>query len=246
MLRIIAVGIFLVLFLVLSLPVALLLYLLGLFRPEAKDMLSVRIVSWAFRGVLFLSGTKLTVIGEERIPRDRAVLYVGNHRGFFDVISAGSRFFRPTGFVAKKEMEKVPLLSLWMRYIHCYFLDRNDLKQGLATILKCIEDIKAGICVFIYPEGTRNKGEEGSLLPFKEGSFKIAEKTGCPIVPVAVSFSQRVFEAHLPWITSERVILEYCPPIEVSALSKEEKKKLAQMTSAVIQKALASHKDLCS
>ena len=46
---------------------------------------------------------------------------------------------------------------------------------------------KHGISICIFPEGTRNKGEELSLLPFHNGSFKIAEKTGCPIIPMSLN-----------------------------------------------------------
>ena len=84
---------------------------------------------------------------------------------------------RGMGFFAKKEMEKVPLLSTWMKRLHCLFLDRNDLKQGLKTILTAIEKVKSGISICIFPEGTRNKNEdELDMLPFHEGSFKIAAK----------------------------------------------------------------------
>lgn len=63
-----------------------------------------------------------------------------------------------------------------MKYVYCLFLDREDPKQGMKTILQAIDYVKSGISICIFPEGTRNTGEELSLLPFKEGSFKIAEK----------------------------------------------------------------------
>ena len=71
-----------------------------------------------------------------------------------------------------------------MQYLYCLFLDRENAKEGLKTILKAIEYVKNGISIFIFPEGTRNKGEELSLLPFKDGAFRIATKTGCPLIGV--------------------------------------------------------------
>lgn len=62
----------------------------------------------AFRQVIRLAGTKVIAIGEENIPTDTAVLYVGNHRSFFDVVLTYVRVPRPTGYVAKKEMLKWP------------------------------------------------------------------------------------------------------------------------------------------
>ena len=84
---------------------------------------------------------------------DEPVLYVGNHRSFFDILLTYSRCKRLTGYIAKKEMEKVPLLSIWMRFVYCLFLDRENPKEGLKTILKAIEYIKKGISICIFPEG---------------------------------------------------------------------------------------------
>lgn len=70
-------------------------------------------------------------------------------------------------------MEHIPLLSTWMRFVYCLFLDRENPKEGLKTILTAIDYIKKGISICIFPEGTRNKGEELSMLPFKDGCLKI-------------------------------------------------------------------------
>ncbi len=244
MLRTLLCIIFVVLFLIIMLPVSLITWIIGKKNPELQDHINMLTVRWAFRVILFLAGTKLTVIGEEKIPKDRAVLFVGNHRGFFDIVATYSRVVRPMGFVAKIELKKVPLLNIQMSNIHCAFLDRKDLKQGLQTILSCIQKVKDGISICIFPEGTRNTGEEGTLLPFHEGSLKIADKAKCPIVPFAITNSQAVFEAHLPAIKSAHVILEYCDPIDTASLSKEEKKGLrARLESTILEK-LQEHKEI--
>ena len=120
----------------------------------------------------------MNVIGRENIPDDRAVLYVGNHRSYFDIVIGYTLIKGQCGFVAKKEMEKIPLLSIYMKYLHCLFLDRENIKEGLKTILVGIDKIKNGISVWIFPEGTRNKAEqETDLLDFKEGSMKTVSYT---------------------------------------------------------------------
>ena len=73
---------------------------------------------------------QVTVIGEENVPKDQAVLYVANHRSYFDILLTYSRCPIRTGYVAKKEMERYPLLSNWMRNLYCLFLDREDIKTG--------------------------------------------------------------------------------------------------------------------
>ena len=93
-----------------------------------------------------------------------------------------------------------------MKFIQCLFLDRDDLRQGLKTILKGIEMVEDGYSVFIA-QRTRNQGQE--MLPFKEGSFKIAQKTGCPIIPVSISNSDSVLEKQFPRLKSAHVIVEF-------------------------------------
>ena len=243
MIRFIFVVLFLVVFLILSIPVMLVEWLIGKKSPNMTDYSSLHIVQWAFKVILWIAGVNVTVIGEEHIP-DEPVLYIGNHRSFFDVPITYSRCRRLTGFVAKKEIEKVPLLSTWMRFLYCLFLDRDDVRAGLKTILAAIEQVKNGISIFIFPEGTRNKGEELSVLPFHDGSFKIAEKTGCAVVPVSINNSVQILEAHFPFIRKTHVVLEYGEPIYPNTLDKEAKKQLGTYCHDLIEATIKKNAEL--
>lgn len=243
MIRFIFVVLFLVVFLILSIPVMLVEWLIGKKSPNMKDYSSLRIVQWAFKVILWIAGVNVTVIGEEHIP-DEPVLYIGNHRSFFDVPITYSRCRRLTGFVAKKEIEKVPLLSTWMRFLYCLFLDRDDVRAGLKTILTAIEQVKNGISIFIFPEGTRNKGEELSVLPFHDGSFKIAEKTGCAVIPVSINNSVQILEAHFPFIRKTHVVLEYGEPVYPNTLDKEAKKQLGTYCHDLIEATIKKNAEL--
>jgi 1-acyl-sn-glycerol-3-phosphate acyltransferase len=150
-----------------------------------------------------------------------------------------------TGYIAKKEMQKIPLLSRWMKFLHCLFLDRDDIREGMKTILAAIDQIKAGISIMIFPEGTRGKGKsELELLPFHEGSFKIATKTGCKIIPVSITNSSAVFEDHMPFVKGVPVIIEYGKPIDPKQLSREEQKFLGRQVQGVIQETLTRNANL--
>ena len=83
MIRFILIAIFLITFLICSIPLFFIEWLIGKFNMDIKSRSSLAIVNWAFRCILFIAGTKVTVIGEENVPKDTAVLYVGNHRSFF-------------------------------------------------------------------------------------------------------------------------------------------------------------------
>ena len=86
MIRLILVSLFLIIFLILSIPIMLFERVVKKFNPHAADISSLRIVQWAFKVILFFTGTKLTIIGEDRIPKDQAVLYVPNHQSYFDIV----------------------------------------------------------------------------------------------------------------------------------------------------------------
>ena len=243
MIRIILIAVFVVSFLILSIPLFFIEWIIGKFNPSLRDISSLRIVQWAFKVVILLSGVKLTVIGEENIPKDTAVLFIGNHRSYFDIVLTYARCRGLTGYVAKKEMLKIPLLSRWMKFLHCLFLDRSDVREGLKTILTAIDKVKSGISIMIFPEGTRNKNEsELDLLPFHEGSFKIATKSGCPIIPVSINNSSALFEDHLPYVKKAPVIIEYGEPIYEKKLPKEQQKFVGRYVQDIIVETLKKNK----
>lgn len=243
MIRFIIAATFLVLFLLISYILFFIEWIVGKINKRAKDYSSLRIVQWAFRVILWICGVKITVIGKENMPKE-AALYVGNHRSFFDILVGYVQCENLTGFVSKDSMNKVPSFRVWMRYLYCLFLNRDDIKQGMKTILQAIEYVKQGISIFIFPEGTRNKGEELSILPFKEGSFKIALKTGCPIVPVSINNTAEIFENHLPRVKKTHVIVEYGKPIYPKDLTRDEQKVIGATCQKIIEETIKKNAEL--
>lgn len=231
MIRLIIVAVLLFGFLVLGFPLLAAQNSFGLKDPHARDVESLKIVQYMFSLILKISGVTVTVKGKENIPEDRAVLYVGNHRSYYDILVGYTTVPGLMGFVAKKEMLKIPLLRSWMKNVNCLFLDRQNIKEGLKTILEGIEKVKSGVSVWIFPEGTRNRNKDRKeLLPFKEGSLKIAEKTGCPVVPVAIKGTSEVFEDHFPFIRPSHVTIYYGKPFIVKELDPEIRKHAGAYT----------------
>ena len=239
MIRLILVALTLLLYLILGIPVLLIEWVIGRWNPRLRDISCLRMVQAAFKLILWFTGTDITYIGRENIPKDQAVLYVGNHNSYFDILLTYSQCPDLTGYVAKSEMLRYPLLRDWMKRLYCLFLDRTDMRAGLQTILTGIDYIKQGISVCIFPEGTRSR--DGQMLPFKEGSMKMAQKTGCPIIPMAITNSAEIFENHLPRVKPCRVIVEYGAPIYPKELSREEQKFLGSYTQKKIQAMLDEH-----
>ena len=243
MFRFICIVIFLMLYLTLTIPVLIVEWIIGKFNPYARDISSLRIVQWAFRFILGITGVETTVIGEENVP-DEPVLYIANHRSYFDILLTYSRCKRLTGYIAKKEMDRYLTLTSWMKRLHCLFLDRKNPKEGLKTILQAIDDIKNGISICVFPEGTRNRGEELTMLPFRDGAFKIATKTGCAIVPISLNNTAEIFENHFPKIKKTHVVIEYGKPIYPDQLDKDTKRHIGDHVENIIRETIKKNAEL--
>lgn len=233
MIRFILTLIFVVLFLICSIPLFLIEWIIGKISPNAKSRSSLAIVNWAFRVVIFIAGTKVLAVGEENVPKDTPVLYVANHRSYYDIILTYVRVPRPTGYISKKEMLKWPLLRQWMKNLHCLFLDRENVKEGIKTILAAVEKERNGISICIFPEGTRNKRND-TFLPFHDGSFKIASKAGVPVVPITMLNTASIFEDHLPKIKKATVVIHYGEPVYLKDLDKETQKNVGDYFQKII------------
>ena len=239
MIRLILVALAIGLYLILTFPVQCYLAAREKKDPDGAHRISLKMVKWIMRLVSRLAGVTYEVRGLENIPGDRAVLYVGNHRSYFDIVMGYITVPGCTGFIAKKEMADIPLLNGWMYRVNCLFLNRKDIKEGLKTILEGIEKVKNGISIWIFPEGTRNTEEDPALLmEFKEGSMKIAEKSGCPVIPVAILGSDDIFERHMPWIRSGKVTIWYGEPIYLKELPPDKKKFPGEYTREIVRSML--------
>ena len=241
MIRLILVAIDVALFLILTTPLMLVDWIIGRFNRRAADRLANAVVMWGFRTVWFFCGIKLDVRGKEKVPADKALLYVGNHRSIFDIVIGYPLCKCPTAVISKKSMLKVPLLNIWMILLQCQFLDRSSTKKGLEVILKAIELAKKGVSILIFPEGTRNKDyESDKLLPMHNGSFKIATKSGALIQPVTFVGTENIMSRHMPLIKPAKVTVEFLDPIDPAQLDKEILKNIGGYVGGLIEESYAS------
>ncbi len=204
--------------------------------PAKSNELAFASVQKAFNDVLRICNVDLTVEGIHNIP-DQPVLFVGNHTSYFDIVTLGAVSPRPIGFVAKQEILKVPGLASWMKLIHCLFLDRKNIKQGLETIMAGVDNLKQGYSMGIYPEGTRS--ETGELLEFHAGSLKMAQRAKAPVVPVAVSGTRAIYEDNKGLIIKpSSVHISFGEPFVITDLPPKERKYAADYTKKAIQELL--------
>lgn len=238
MLRSIVTVLFVAFYLILSTPLMLYVTVLRCFNKEKADRISLHNVCWAFGWVNRLAGMKIEKEGIKNIPKDTACLFVANHQSILDVTVTYPMMIDRTGFIAKDNLKKVPLLNIWMSKLYCFFLDRKSKRAGLDMILYSIEKIKEGISIFIFPEGTRNRDNLNEVAEFKSGAVKMASKTGCPIVPVAIKGTRPVLEDHFPFLKKGNVKVKFGEPIIIDELDEENKKHLADYCHEKVQRLL--------
>jgi 1-acyl-sn-glycerol-3-phosphate acyltransferase len=239
MVRTFFAAIVLLLYLIIWLPLLGILLLVHRKNPQAAGWFTQKWATPTLRLILLIAGCRISVRGIENIPRDRAVLFAGNHKSIFDIVLAIMYLPVHSAFIAKKELAAYPIFAQWAVVLDALFMDRKDLKQELKTVLCAIDKVKNGSCVFICPEGTRDKsGDPLSILPFKEGSLKIAEKSGCPVVPVAFYGTDDILERHFPSLKPCHVSMEFGKPFYTKDLPAELKKKSGEYTREIVLKML--------
>lgn len=228
MIRLVLCSISLTIFAIVMIPVGLVCLLIRKWRYKAAHSCVQFCLRIEFRICLWLSGCKLTVKGIENVPKE-AVLFIANHRGVFDIVAGYATLPNITAFVAKNETRFLPLAGQMVGLLGGLFLNREDIRQGLETIMRAIDYIKDGVSIWIFPEGTRQKkGEINELLPFHAGSFKVATKTGAPVVPVLFTGTREAFEDHKPWVRPSNITVTYGAPVYTDELSDEDRKHIGE------------------
>lgn len=233
MIRFIICLIVVVLDFIIIIPFEIIGFIIGLFSKQARFSYMRVLMMTVLSVIGFLTGAKVRYIGFEKIPADTPVLYVANHESFFDVIFSLTRLPGRICFIAKRSFEKIPIFAQALQLYDTLFIDRDDIKQGLKTILEAIERVRAGMSVFIFPEGTRSR--DGKMNEFKEGSMKIATKSGCPIVPIAISNTANVFENHFPKVSSVPVVIEALDPVMPQDYDAKQQKHLGKLCKERIE-----------
>jgi 1-acyl-sn-glycerol-3-phosphate acyltransferase len=199
-------------------------------RIQERDVLVDKKVKEWSRSLVRLSGSKITVSGEENIPKDTAVLFVSNHQGNFDIPILLGYIQKPKAFISKIEVKKMPFIGTWMEQLNCLFMDRKNVRQSVKAINEGARLLQNGTSLVIFPEGTRSKGD--GMAEFKTGSFKLATKSGVPITPVTINGSYKIMELQGFWIKPAEVHIVVHPPIYPQ---QEEAKELALKSERIIK-----------
>ena len=160
---------------------------------------------------------KIKIIGKEKVPQEE-VLFVLNHASMLDSYILVSSIVKPIGVIIADvpTWRHLPIVSHWLNMMKCVYINRENNREGMKSIIKASENIKKGQSMAIFPEGdlTWVKDPDALISDFKPGAFKIAYKAKCPIVPIVIKNS-RTYEGYEPIgrINSGNVEVEYLDPV---------------------------------
>ena len=187
------------------------------------------------RTALWVAGVKREVHGQERIPRDRAVVFMANHQGNADP-PAIMAVLPPVLVLAKKEFFRIPILGFGMRLRGFIPVDRRNRERAIRAIEEGVVALKAGNSFLAFPEGTRSP--DGRLLPFKKGVFVLAIKAGVPIVPISVSGSREIMRKGEFSIHPGTVRIVFHDPVPTEGFSVEDRDVIKEKVWQAIRSGL--------
>ncbi len=159
--------------------------------PTAARRVFYLLVSHVTEWFSLLCGVRVKVTGREKLPTDTPFLLVGNHLSNLDplVTTTALRGWE-LPFVSKPENFRIPFAGQIMKNASFLPIDRENPRNAVTTIKQAAANIaERKLNMGIYPEGTRNKSGEG-LLPFHNGSLKIATSAKCPIAVVTIRYEK--------------------------------------------------------
>ena len=196
---------------------------------------------WA-RLLLSCSGTRVVLENEEAIDPDRPQILVANHVSWFDVLALAAWVPGRYLFVAKRELERIPLFAHAIRACGHIFIDRQDRNravESLETARSRLEEENPTIIMF--PEGTRSP--TGTLQPFKKGAFVLAIQTGVDVVPAAIFGSRDVMKKGSLLIHPGTVRVCFGEPIGVEGLEFEDRNELTARAHGAVAALQAASPD---
>ena len=202
-----------------------------------------RAVDWIIHFWAWVSmracGYSPEVRGLENLPKGNA-LYVPNHTSFMDILTMTGFIPRPMKYVSKASILKIPLIGWPMSLAGHIAIKTDSRRSQLQTYKDTVQALKDGNSMITFPEGQRSN--DGRLIPFKRGPFKMALASGVPIVPVTIGGLARWYPKGtlLPIDVPKDVTITIHPTVDVpaSGLTEDE---LARQVYATINSALPDY-----
>jgi 1-acyl-sn-glycerol-3-phosphate acyltransferase len=184
------------------------------------------------KSILFVSRVKMSVKGWSNIDPSAPYIYMPNHQSNFDIPVLLGHLAVQFRWLAKVELFKIPIFGRAMRKAGYISIDRNNRESAIKSLNVAANQIKSGVSVLIFPEGTRSR--DGKIRPFKKGGFVMAIESGVPIVPVVITGTRSIMTKGKFRVNAGHVRMVIHKPIDTSAYTRETKEALMESVRRVI------------
>lgn len=172
---------------------------------------------------------------KKALPEDGKYLLVVNHQSNLDPIVSMARLGKwRLAYIMKKEIRNIPVAGRWLHASGYFYIDRDDDRAALKTIVQVINRVKAGYPVGVYPEGTRSKGPE--MGEFRNGIFKAAQKAGAAIVVMVVDGTYKV--KHRFPFKHTKVLIRICDVLPYEEIKDMHTNDIGDKVKAIMQENL--------
>ncbi len=188
---------------------------------------------WWSRGMLRVTGSTYSVEGLEHIQGRGPYIMMSNHRSLVDTPLLIETLPFLFGFIVKEELMRIPVFAAGMKSIGCVAVRRGGSKRDHDALSEVAKDVATGKNILIFPEGTRSPTD--AFLPFKKGGSILAIKAGVPVLPVAVSGTNRVIPARATTVSPGKLLLRVGMPISTEGLTLEDRDTLTEQVRAAIE-----------
>ena len=198
-------------------------------RPDASVWVARHLWSPV---LIWASGARVVVSGLENVDPRRPTIYVSNHQSTLDIpvhFVAIPVNFR---YVAKHQLKYVPLIGWYLWLAGHVFVNRGQRDKAISSMDAAARRVRAGISVFLYPEGTRS--DDGRVLPFKKGPFALALKSRVPVVPITVEGTGTVMPKNSWDIKPGPVYVKIGKPIDTTHFAENDREGLARAVRDVV------------
>jgi len=160
-------------------------------------------------------GAKVRVHGAENITTDVSYVFLSSHQSYMDIPAMLGYLPVQLRIAAKKSLFRIPFMGWHLSRAGHIPVDRGSTEKAISTMKKAANHVRDGVCVFVFPEGTRSR--DGALHPFKKGGFKLAIQANVPIIPVTIIGSRQVLPKDSIIFRSGPIDMYIDPPISTGS-----------------------------
>lgn len=152
-----------------------------------------RVSIWIVRTGLKAAGIRIELTGTEHIPPGKSCIFMSNHVSNLDPPVTFPLLPGHSSVLLKKELMRIPILGTAMGIAKFVPVERGSKREAAqASVAAAAEALGSGLHMLVYPEGTRSR--DGRLSTFKKGPFYLAQQTGAPIIPIAISGTEKMMQ----------------------------------------------------